>query len=296
MAKQAKKQQEKRKRVEEDEEVEHVEVAHSKVDDASPAAKIQPLIIQGRELKEGDPGTLTGRPLRLFADGIFDLFHFGHARALQQCKQAYPNVYLLVGCCNDEVTHRLKGQTVMTEDERYESLRHCKWVDEVIEGSPWVLTEEFLDEHNIDFVCHDAIPYTDTSGTAGDSGDVYGHIKAIGKFHETTRTEGISTSDLIIRIISEYDTFIRRNLKRGYSGKEMNVPFLKEKAIQIDMALDKVKHDMDAAMHNILGKAEDVQHSFLNLFSKEGALRTSLRKRRKILQDSLKDMAREGLC
>ncbi|KAG9412055.1 T-complex protein 1 subunit beta [Aphanomyces cochlioides] len=281
---------EKRKR---DDDEEHVE-EDAKVEESD--KKIEPIIIQGRELKEGDPGTLTGRPLRLFADGIFDLFHFGHARALQQCKQAYPNVYLLVGVCNDEVTHRLKGQTVMTEAERFESVRHCKWVDEVIEGSPWVLTDEFLEEHNIDFVCHDAIPYTDTSGTAGDSDDVYGHIKAIGKFHETQRTEGISTSDLIIRIISEYDTFIRRNLKRGYSGKEMKVPFLKEKAIQIDIAMDKVKHDIDTAMHNLLGKAEDVQHSFLNLFSKEGALRTSLRKRRKILQESLKDMAREGLC
>ncbi|CAK4085076.1 unnamed protein product [Aphanomyces euteiches] len=281
---------EKRKRAHDEEHVEE----DARVEESD--KKIEPIIIQGRELKEGDPGTLTGRPLRLFADGIFDLFHFGHARALQQCKQAYPNVYLLVGVCNDEVTHRLKGQTVMTEAERFESVRHCKWVDEVIEGSPWVLTDEFLEEHNIDYVCHDAIPYTDTSGTAGDSDDVYGHIKAIGKFHETQRTEGISTSDLIIRIISEYDTFIRRNLKRGYSGKEMKVPFLKEKAIQIDMAMDKVKHDIDTAMHNLLGKAEDVQHSFLNLFSKEGALRTSLRKRRKILQESLKDMAREGLC
>jgi choline-phosphate cytidylyltransferase len=239
-----------------------------------------------KTLVEGEPGTLTGRPLRLYADGIFDLFHFGHAKALQQCKEAYPNTLLIVGCCGDEITHKLKGRTVMTDKERYESLRHCKWVDEVVEDAPWVITDEFIEKHEIDYVCHDALPYSDASGEASE-GDVYARIKAMGKFLETKRTDGISTSDLIIRIVAEYDTFIRRNLARGYTGKDMNVPFMKEQSIKFDMAVDKVKHDVDGFVHKWVGKAEDMQHGFLDLFRREGSLRTSLREQRQTIRRRL---------
>ena len=42
-----------------------------------------------------------------------------------------PNTHLIVGCCNDELTHKLKGKTVMTEDERYEALRHCRLISPI---------------------------------------------------------------------------------------------------------------------------------------------------------------------
>lgn len=180
----------------------------------------------------------TEKPVRVYADGIYDLFHFGHAKSLEQAKKSFPNTYLLVGCCSDEVTHRYKGKTVMTEDERYESLRHCRWVDEVIPDAPWVITQEFMDKHKIDYVAHDSLPYADASGAGK---DVYEFVKAAGKFKETQRTDGVSTSDVIMRILKDYNEYVMRNLARGYSRKDLGVSYVKEKQLRVNMGITKLR-------------------------------------------------------
>ncbi|KAG6660495.1 hypothetical protein I3843_03G105500 [Carya illinoinensis] len=196
------------------------------------------------------------RPPRVYADGIYDLFHFGHARSLEQAKRLFPNTYLLVGCCNDEITHKYKGKTVMTADERYESLRHCKWVDEVIPNAPWVITQEFIDKHNIDYVAHDSLPYADASGAGK---DVYEFVKAAGKFKETKRTDGISTSDIIMRIVKDYNQYVMRNLDRGYSRKELGVSYVKEKRLRVNMRLKKLQEKVKEQQEKVGEKIQTVK-------------------------------------
>ena len=37
----------------------------------------------------------------------------------------------------------------MTELERYDSVRHCRYVDEVLADCPWAVTTEFLEKHQV---------------------------------------------------------------------------------------------------------------------------------------------------
>ncbi|KAL0068947.1 choline-phosphate cytidylyltransferase [Marasmius tenuissimus] len=141
----------------------------------------------------------TDRPVRVYADGVYDLFHFGHALQLRQAKLSFPNVYLLVGVCSDELVKTHKSKCIMTHAERLEAARHCRWVDEVVGEAPWIIDQEFLDKYQIDYVAHDEDPYV-----AEGHEDVYATVKSQGKFIPTRRTPGVSTSELLERIVSGY--------------------------------------------------------------------------------------------
>ncbi|GMF07282.1 unnamed protein product [Ambrosiozyma monospora] len=170
----------------------------------------------------------TDRPVRIYADGCFDLFHLGHMRQLEQCKKSFPNVELVVGIPNDKETHARKGLTVLSDKQRYETVRHCKWVDEVVEDAPWILDMKFLVDHKIDYCAHDDLPYV-----ADGIDDIYKPMKEHGMFLATQRTEGISTSDIITKIIRDYDKYLMRNFARGATRKELNVSWFKKNELDL---------------------------------------------------------------
>ena len=139
------------------------------------------------------------RPVRIYADGVYDLFHYAHALQLRQAKLSFPNVHLIVGVVSSGLCEQHKNRPLLESAERYEAVRNCRWVDEVVEDAPWVIDDNFMNKLQIDYVAHDELPYAMATND-----DVYDWIKKNGQFLPTRRTEGVSTSDLVARIVSLY--------------------------------------------------------------------------------------------
>ncbi|KAI8988772.1 hypothetical protein BDB01DRAFT_783102 [Pilobolus umbonatus] len=147
--------------------------------------------------------------IRVYLDGLFDIFHIGHARILESAKKLFPNVYLLVGVYNDEEADRHGGKTVMPGKDRCEAVRHCKWVDEVIPDAPWYIEQSFLDKYSIDYVAHDS----------KSDEDIYQCVKSLGKLLTIERPDSATTSEFIIRIIENYDRISSENNREEHLNR-----------------------------------------------------------------------------
>ncbi|XP_065838995.1 ethanolamine-phosphate cytidylyltransferase-like [Oscarella lobularis] len=148
------------------------------------------------------------KEIRVWCDGCYDLCHFGHANSFRQAKAM--GDYLVVGVHSDTAVTSNKGPPVMTDKERYKMVRAVKWVDEVIEDAPYVTKLDTLDTNQCDFCVHGDDITSDSSGL-----DAYRHVKAAGRYKECKRTAGISTTDLVNRLLS-----IARTSEESRSGKE----------------------------------------------------------------------------
>lgn len=136
---------------------------------------------------------------------------------------------------------------------------------QIVQSAPWTLSDQFIEDNKIDFVAHDDIPY-------GHDGldDIYGPLKARGMFVATERTEGVSTSDIVARIVKDYDLYVRRNLARGYSAKELNVSFLSEKKFRLQNKMDELKsrgkRELTKVKGDIITKWEEKSREFIDTF------------------------------
>lgn len=153
--------------------------------------------------------------VRVYMDGCFDLMHYGHANALRQAKALGDE--LVVGVVSDEEIIANKGPPVLTMEERLVLVSGLKWVDEVIANAPYEITEEFMNrlfnEHKIDYIIHGDDPCLLPDGT-----DAYALAKKAGRYKQIKRTEGVSSTDIVGRILASL-----KDTKVGEDGNQSSL-------------------------------------------------------------------------
>jgi len=140
--------------------------------------------------------------INVYCDGVFDLCHIGHKQLFQRAL-GYGN-RLFVGVCNDDDCGSYKRPPVMTHDERCAEVLNCKSVTKVIPNAPcFGLTKEFIDKHQIHVVAFGQ-EYMDRYPNPDDD-PYYAYPRKIGIAKPMPRHEGLSTSDLIKRIVARVE-------------------------------------------------------------------------------------------
>lgn len=148
--------------------------------------------------KQNKPAGKDSEEVRVFMDGAFDMMHYGHMNAFRQGRAL--GTYLVVGVNDDASITKCKGTApVLNDEERVAMVKACKWVDEVVLGVPYVMTPEYLDkiikDYKIDYVVHGDDPCI-VNGK-----DVYATAKRLGMYRSIPRTEGVSTTDIVGRML-----------------------------------------------------------------------------------------------
>ncbi|KAL8433543.1 hypothetical protein ACSSS7_003834 [Eimeria intestinalis] len=137
----------------------------------------------------------TARAGRIFVDGVFDLLHSGHFNALRQARQLGRS--LVVGVNSDIETYAAKGcWPIYTQEERAEIVASCKWVDEVVVGTPYEVSTQLLDT----LAC-EAAAHGDDWVVGADGRDAYAEPRKVGRMRIFKRTEGVSSTNITRRLL-----------------------------------------------------------------------------------------------
>ena len=137
------------------------------------------------------------KEIKIFIDGAFDMLHFGHMNAFRLARSL--GTHLVVGVNSDSSIKQCKGAPLMNDEERLSMVAACKFVDTVVPDCPYIMSKEYLvhviEKYNIDYVVHGSDP------CIVDGKDVYATAKQAGKFKTIPRTEGVSTTDIVGRML-----------------------------------------------------------------------------------------------
>lgn len=135
--------------------------------------------------------------MRVYMDGVFDLFHRGHLEAIKKVRNdAGIDGTVIIGVVSDMDANSYKRWPIIKEDDRVEIISNIKDVDEVIFPCPMSVTKEFIEKHQIDLVVHGFADESDFNNQK----EFFKEIIDLGKFKVQEYYKGSSTTEIIKKI------------------------------------------------------------------------------------------------
>ena len=85
----------------------------------------------------------------VYIQGSFDLLHNGHIEKLKKARSM--GDFLYVGVWSDDVVNRIKGNNypILSLHERVLMVLACKYADDVVIGTPYSISKDFIKSLNI---------------------------------------------------------------------------------------------------------------------------------------------------
>ena len=124
--------------------------------------------------------------------GTFDLFHVGHIRLFRRIKEHYG--FLIVAVSTDAFNAAKGKRSVVSFDDRIETVRACRYVDLAIAEHDWAQKE------------YDVRQYGAAAFVMGDDWcGKFDHLGALCKVIYLPRTAGVSSSELKASVVSGAD-------------------------------------------------------------------------------------------
>jgi len=149
----------------------------------------------------------------IWADGCFDFFHHGHAGLLLQSRRLGHT--LTIGVHSDADITANKGPTVMNLAERVAAANACRFGTKCVPNAPYVTSLPWISHYGCRFVAHGDDITSDAGG-----GDCYRFVKQAGRMKIVRRTEGISTTDLVGRMLGCTRQHFVASLTEVLAGRE----------------------------------------------------------------------------
>jgi len=169
--------------------------------------------------------------VRIYTQGVFDLFSLPEIEFLKACKHQKPNSELVVGVLSNA---DVPCSTVQTEDERVSALSKLSDIHQVIFPCPLAPHLQFLTDNKIDYVVQrqNQTPFQ-------------------GIEEKLIKLPAPAGDNLIAKVLKEYEFFVEQLLEEGHQRQDLKVSLYRSLKIGTRKKLKKLKRMLNEMNHQV---------------------------------------------